>query len=285
MFGFISKSWRSNLLFLSLLFVLIGFTAAESANVVEVDSTSTSIESDKATGAEAVVGKIKDLIKVAINGPDPNILIERDAKDGIERLTDDNYVEMVEHPFGGGKEDEFWVVLVHGKLSDLHTETIMDYHKNATDLAKADSELNNVRWARLDYITSWRTCTRWMLFKPPIIVIISDQGKTLRFIKTISLGKEPENLYNVMKKDIYKVVTPWEGRWSPSGNRSFLLEYYIFVQEKISRVTNRIPSWAMLPLSGLFAQQLMAWLHGTPTPPNAVTREQTVTITEEKKED
>ncbi|WWC57946.1 uncharacterized protein I303_100481 [Kwoniella dejecticola CBS 10117] len=254
-----STSWRSNLLFLSLFtfFILGGLVSATDAaaesNVVDAD--------DSASKPEGLGGTIKHLLKVAIKGADPISFAKRDAEDGIERITDDNYVDLVEHSLGGGLENEVWVVLVHGRLTDPATETIMEYHKNASDLVKQDPESGNYRFARVDYITAWKTCTRWLLMRPPYLVIISESGLKLRFIPIQSLGKEPESLYQVIKGKMYEVVVPWNSRWSPDGDRSYLIEYYITAQDKISQLTNGIPSWVILAVTGVFTQQLMSWLH------------------------
>ncbi|WWD05965.1 hypothetical protein V865_004050 [Kwoniella europaea PYCC6329] len=288
-----THSWQSNLnlLFLSLLFTFL-VLGGVNVSAAELDDSSTPA---KSSGGEGILGTVKQIYKVAVNGPDPNLLYEKDAEDGIERLTDDNYVEKVERPLapsGDRKDDQVWVVLVHGKVTDAASNILLDYHKQASDLVKADPELKNVKFARLDYLTSWKTCTRWLLKRPPYLVFITSSGKQLRFGPTQSLGKGPESLYKVIKEKMYEVVLPWDGRWSPTGDRSYLIEYYIQAQETISKYTNGIPNWVILAFTGIVTQQLMSWLHGSSTPARApaaptgqrqVRREERVLVSEDKK--
>ncbi|OCF59785.1 hypothetical protein L486_02458 [Kwoniella mangroviensis CBS 10435] len=286
-----TRSWRSNLnlLFLSLLFTFL-VLGGVNVSATELDDSSTPA---KSSSGEGILGTVKHIYKVAVNGPDPNFIYEKDAEDGIERLTDDNYVEKVQRPLaliGERKDDELWVVLVHGKSTDAASNILLDYHKQASDLVKADPELENVKFARLDYITAWKTCTRWLLNRPPYLIFISSSGRQLRFVPTQSLGKEPERLYKVIKEKMYEVILPWDGRWSPTGDRSYLIEYYIRAHETISKYTNGIPNWMILAFTGIVTQQLMSWLHGPSTPARApgagatqVRREERVLVREEKR--
>ncbi|WWC66957.1 uncharacterized protein I206_100864 [Kwoniella pini CBS 10737] len=278
--GLNTTSWRSNLFFLSLLtfFIFGGFVNATAAG-------SEVINNDSPAKPEGVVGIVKRLIKVAINGQDAISFIKRDTEDGITRLTDDNYVDLVEHPLVQGLDDEVWVVLVHGRLTDPSTDVVLEYHKNASDLIKKDLELSNYKFARLDYLSSWKTCTKWLLMKPPTLVIISEKGKNIRFIPLPSLGKEPENLYKVLKDKMYEVILPWNTKWSPNGDRAYLIEYYITTQEKITKLTHGIPNWMILGLTGIISQQVMSWLHSS-NPSNStkkVVRQEKITIKEDKK--
>ncbi|WVW81659.1 hypothetical protein I302_103654 [Kwoniella bestiolae CBS 10118] len=283
-----TRSWQSNLLFLSLVFtflVLGGAGVGAAAAELNDDSPAQT----KTKSSEGILGTVKHLYNVAVKGPDPTLLYEKDATDGIERLTDDNYVDKVEHPLdvGGERKDEVWVVLVHGKAGDAASEMLLEYHKQASDLVKNDPEMGNVRFARLDYVSAWKTCTRWLLNRPPYLIIITSQGRHLRFIPTQSLGKEPSSLYSVIREKMYEVILPWNGRWSPGGDRSYIIEHYITLQETISKYTHNIPNWVILAFTGIVTQQLMSWLHSSPTPPTAqprqVRRVERVVIKEDKR--
>lgn len=104
-----------------------------------------------------------------------------DEKEGIERLTDDNWEEEVEYehiPFG---EDRVWIIILcvgaaryadqwadidrHGPPRDPLTPMFYDAHTNATALARKHNDLPHVRWARIDYITESILSTRWLVFK------------------------------------------------------------------------------------------------------------------------
>ncbi|WWC85687.1 uncharacterized protein L201_000553 [Kwoniella dendrophila CBS 6074] len=252
------------------------------------DQTSLNSITSPEEPSQGLLGTIKHIYNIAVNGPDNSLIYERDIKDGIERLTDENYAQLVE---SSTNEDEVWVVLVHGKPTDMASDKMLNYHKEAADLVKSDEKLNlnnNIRFARLDYMTAWKTCTRWLLTKPPYLVFISSSGEKLRFVPVHSLGKEPENLYKVIKDKMYEIVLPWNNRWSPGGDRSQYIEYYIIVQDKISKLTSGIPNWILVLGFGIFTQQLMSYLHTgsdrtrTSTSTTQVVREQKVVVKEDE---
>ncbi|OCF43780.1 hypothetical protein I317_02384 [Kwoniella heveanensis CBS 569] len=265
--------WQSNLnlprsssfLLLGLLLILSIFgvvAAAEDVSGLKGSAAESSPASPPRETAKSIAGLVKFLYNTAVNGPDNSAQYTRDQADGVERLTDEDYVRRVEYLFDGGSEDQVWIVLVHGRPNDPTSDAYLDAHSEAAKLAKSDESLSKFRWARLDYIAEWEICTKWLLMRPPYVVFISDKGRTLRFLKPSNLRPDPQILYDGIKSGNWETVPVWESRWAPGGDRAFLVEWYIKLSAHISRKTSKIPSWLLMAGGGIVAQQILSWLHG-----------------------
>ncbi|WVR03280.1 hypothetical protein IAU60_000271 [Kwoniella sp. DSM 27419] len=251
------KSWRSNLL--CLLVLAFVSAAVASANAVQDAQAESSPAATPIPADEGWFGFISRLTKVAINGPDYTVQYAKDKEDGVERLTDDNYVSEVEQ---SGDDAQVWVVLVHGRPEDAASQAFLHAHKEAAQQAKSDPTLQRVKWARLDFITHWQISTRWLLTKPPYLVFISHQGRDLRFLRPIDIRPEGDALFAAIKQGSWADVPIYKSRWAPGGDRAFLLEAYISASSWFSAKTARIPSWVFMLVGGMIVQQTMRWLHG-----------------------
>ncbi|WVQ93926.1 hypothetical protein IAU59_001004 [Kwoniella sp. CBS 9459] len=276
----IVPSWRSNLrvsssfsfTFLLLSLVLIsGFgrlAAAEDVALPAHDEAASSHEPAQAEeSSRSVSGLVKFLYDTAVNGPDTSARYARDQEDGVERLTDEDYVRRVEYLFDGGSEDQVWVVLVHGRPNDPTSDLYLEAHSKAAKKAKADESLSlsKYRWARIDYIAEWEICTKWLIMRPPYIVFISDKGRTLRFLSPRNVRPDTEVLYEGVTSGNWETVPAWDSRWAPGGDRAFLVEWYIKISSHISKRTSKIPNWLLMAGAGVFGQQILSWLHSGPT--------------------
>lgn len=115
---------------------------------------------------------------------------KRDAQDGITRFTDESGV-----PAGR------WLVLVHGVKQDPIDQHYLEAH---TAAAKAGWKL-----ARVDYMREWKLCTRWLVFRAPIMAIVD--GEDIRFLhhqQVLNLGKVLED---------WKAIPVWSSSFAPSG--------------------------------------------------------------------
>jgi len=53
----------------------------------------------------------------------------------------------------------------HGPKSDAMSRYFLDAQVNATILASEAEGLENVHWARIEYVTEVELCTKWLLFR------------------------------------------------------------------------------------------------------------------------
>ncbi|WVF66305.1 hypothetical protein IAT40_001045 [Kwoniella sp. CBS 6097] len=280
----IVPSWRSNLpLGFPFRFLLLSLLVASTLGLVAAAEDVSDLGSGENIAAscpapappqessKSIVGLVKFLYNTAVNGPSTSTTqYARDQEDGVERLTDEDYVRRVEYLFDGGSEDQVWVVLVHGRPNDPTSDVYLDAHSEAAKRAKAESDsdsltdasLSRFRWARIDYIAEWEICTKWLMMKPPYIIFISEKGRKLRFLSPSNVRPDPQILYDGVKSGSWESIPVWESRWAPGGDRAFLVEWYIKISSHISKRTSKIPSWLLMAGGGIFAQQILSWLHG-----------------------
>lgn len=53
----------------------------------------------------------------------------------------------------------------HGRPNEQPSETFLQAHTNATAIYHNSTNLGEIKWGRIDYITEWQLCTSWLLFK------------------------------------------------------------------------------------------------------------------------
>ncbi|KAK8844622.1 hypothetical protein IAR55_006469 [Kwoniella newhampshirensis] len=277
------RSWL--LSFLVTLFLLsISTVADESTIPSDASSTPAAASAAGDAGGEGVVDMVKRLVKAGLNGQTTDVEAQKEAdlKDGIVRLTDENIDEVIQ----GGSEDDVWLVLVHGLPTELESSKVVEVHKNTSILAKANTLRTEFKFARLNYVDEWKTCSRWMLFKPPWLVIITDKGEKLRFVRGNQIKTDPEILWTIFEKGNWDTAPLWESEWAKGGNRAWLIELYIDLTARITKYTARIPKWPLMILVSWAGQALLQWLHRprTPAPPAPGTPAPgRITITPEQK--
>nr|XP_031859903.1 uncharacterized protein CI109_004752 [Kwoniella shandongensis]KAA5526975.1 hypothetical protein CI109_004752 [Kwoniella shandongensis] len=270
-------SFRSLLLLLvTLLVVGLSTTAAESISTSE-DTPAPDTPAPAAAGG-GLFGLAKKLISVGINGQSTDLEAQRkqDSEDGIERLTDENIKDV----FESGTDDDVWVIAVHGLASDIPSANFVEIHKNASILANNNTKPldTNFRFARLNYQDEWKICSKWLLFKPPWLVIASKKGEELRFLRPAQVRADAELLWAVLENGRWTTAEVWQSKWSEGGSREWLVDLYINLTAKLYKYTANIPKWPLMILISMAGQYLLTWLHkpsgnnppaGTPGAPAA----------------
>jgi hypothetical protein len=97
--------------------------------------------------------------------------------------------------------------------------------------------MDHFRFARVDYMREAEICTRWLIFRSaglpptrrkgtvayplssPILVFVSDQGKTLRFAPKNLVGAGGEFVFEIMESGEWKKIPVWKSRYAPGGDR------------------------------------------------------------------
>lgn len=56
-------------------------------------------------------------------------------------------------------------------------------------------------------------------FSPPMLVVLKDRGKTLRFYKAGQIRLSDEMLYQFLKEEGWSKKEPWVSMYGPGGDR------------------------------------------------------------------
>lgn len=98
--------------------------------------------------------------------------------------------------------------------------------------------MDHFHFARVDYMREADICTRWLIFRSvhfctlesftnsfrsPVLAIVSDQGKTVRWAPKALVGAGGEFLFDVLQSEQWKILPVWQSRYAPGGDRYVLL--------------------------------------------------------------
>ncbi|CDZ97221.1 hypothetical protein [Phaffia rhodozyma] len=195
--------------------------------------------------------------------------VENDKIEGMIRLTDENYDELVEFEdlTSEEEEDRVWCVLIHGAKTDSLSEMFWKAHLGAKNVSLGDPhELDRVKFARIDYLNVTSVLTRWNVWKPPYIVFVSDRGQTLRFLGPRSIRPEGELLREVLVNDDWKKAPVWESEWAPKGSRGEFMRSFGYYFAIWNTLASRIPRFGWVMLSGLVSQSILRFMHRNDPP-------------------
>ncbi|RXK36671.1 hypothetical protein M231_06058 [Tremella mesenterica] len=162
------------------------------------------------TKSSALLNTAKRLFQVALGQTPVEDLLARDEADraaGVTRITRNNYEKLL--------TDGEWVILVHGK--DPLSPRFLEMHTNAS-LASQELSLG-IKWGRVDLIEETYISMRWLLFRPPYLVFISNSGHDLRFLSPRHVHPEGDRLLEFVEKKQWKDLPIWNSRYGPDGDR------------------------------------------------------------------
>ncbi|KAJ1308351.1 hypothetical protein OPQ81_004060 [Rhizoctonia solani] len=197
---------------------------------------------------------------------------ERGWDERIPLLTDSNYELLVKNEtFDSPEEAEkrtWFVVVTIGKqdtMSKLVDQAFDKAYQHALDAGDAE----HVKWARVDYLAETEITTEWMLWKPPTLIVIKNNGSTLRFYQPSQIVLDPTMLHKFIAIDAWKETEPWSGPWAPGGSRQPYLHTYAVISRKVYNVINAFPRWAILLVTGALGSFIINYFHkdnGGPKP-------------------
>jgi len=140
--------------------------------------------------------------------------------------------------------------------------TIFDQRfDEAYDLTAKANDLAHVKWGRIDYFNVTRITTKWNVWRGPLIVVLSDRGRTLRFLNTRQLRPQPDLMRSWLSKSGYLDIPVWKSVYGPGGEREYILDYLAIVCDKWYRFMTSFPSWMLYVGSGAMATLLVQFLH------------------------
>ncbi|KAJ9107066.1 hypothetical protein QFC19_002936 [Naganishia cerealis] len=191
-----------------------------------------------------------------------------DARDGFVRLTDDNFDELVVYErldltHDKVTEDErVWFFLVHGPPKDPASFVFWEAINNASIINQHPANhIKGLKWGRIDFLTELELTTRWLIFKPPMLVFATHRGTELRFVNARQMAANGTIIHRFLKEEMWRNLPVWQSRYGPGGDRAWMLTVYIKVNQLFTRLTDRIPSWLLVVISGIITQSMLTFMH------------------------
>ncbi|CEQ38766.1 SPOSA6832_00219 [Sporobolomyces salmonicolor] len=192
-------------------------------------------------------------------------------------LTDENWQTALatgteDNPFAIAlPDDNIWVVTVYGPdaISKAYAKAMDEVAMDNSSAAGGDLPVN-MRFARLSYGRETVLPTRWWLWRPPVIVIGTNNMQDLRFILTSHMRPHAASLCELLSKpEIWEKLPVWEGSLAPGGKFEPYLAQVAEVWARFHKATSRIPNVVLLMISGFLMNIVLGWLHGNGKKPAA----------------
>ncbi|KAI9632101.1 uncharacterized protein MKK02DRAFT_6909, partial [Dioszegia hungarica] len=202
----------------------------------------------------------KNLFNAAILGKAPvedtKLRDERDATDGVERLMKENWDQVTQ-----GSEEDVWVMHI-----DFVDFRYLDTHRNITRLTREHQKagkkgMDHFRFARVDYMREAEICTRWLIFSSPILVFVSDQGKTLRFAPKNLVGAGGDFVFEIMESGEWTRIPVWKSRYAPGGDRAHIVEFYLKSSDFVYAQSAKVPTLVWMGMFAAITQGFVKWMH------------------------
>ncbi|KAK4049623.1 hypothetical protein OIO90_005382 [Microbotryomycetes sp. JL221] len=189
----------------------------------------------------------------------------------IYDLTDENWDNVLR----SGKDDPFapslsalgentvWIVHVYAddpisKISSKAFEQVASHNSS-----QAGGTLpSNFRLARINYGSETVLPTRWWLWKPPVVVIATDNLQQLRFFTANQVPPYHEPLSNLIAaQEFWQQYPTWNSLLSPGGSLEpavvKLSHAWAWWHSKMSSV----PHFVLLMISGFIMNFVVSWFH------------------------
>ncbi|KAG8791066.1 hypothetical protein FRC12_010256 [Ceratobasidium sp. 428] len=189
---------------------------------------------------------------------------ERGWDERVPMLTDENYELLVKNEtFATPEEAEkrTWFVVVSIGKQDTMSKFVDEAFDTAYGMAIEAGDAPYVKWARVDYLAVTELTTEWMVWKPPTLIVIRDNGRSLRFYQPREIRLRPEMLHQFAAVEGWRETEPWSGPWAPGGSRQPYLHQYAVLSRKIYTTVNMFPRWALLLVTGGLASMIVSAFH------------------------
>ncbi|KAG9086034.1 hypothetical protein FRC06_003308 [Ceratobasidium sp. 370] len=189
---------------------------------------------------------------------------ERGWDERVPMLTDENYELLVKNEtFATPEEAEkrIWFVVVSIGKQDTMSRLVDEAFDTAYREAVEAGDAPHVKWARVDYLAVTELTTEWMVWKPPTLIVIRDNGRSLRFYQPNQIRLRPELLHQFVATEGWRETEPWSGPWAPGGSRQPYLHQYAVISRKIYTTINMFPRWVLLLITGGLGSLIVSAFH------------------------
>jgi len=103
--------------------------------------------------------------------------------------------------------------------------------------------------------------TKWAVWNAPVLVAVSERGKTLRFWRATQIRLRPELLREFLGSGMWEHTLPWQSSFAPGGNREFVMEWQAIIMTKLYNIIRVVPRWALYILTGILGSVIMNLVH------------------------
>ncbi|KAI0307073.1 hypothetical protein B0F90DRAFT_1684897 [Multifurca ochricompacta] len=183
----------------------------------------------------------------------------------IPLITDDNFNDVIVNEVltEDEEKDRVWLLIIttssaQGSGISLYADKQFDEAYNTTLI---ENDLPHVRWGRLDYMNVTHITTKWAVWSAPMLVAVSDRGRTLRFWRATQIRLRAEPLREYFKSGMWEHTPPWQTSFAPGGNREFVMEWQAIIMTKYYNIIRIVPRWALYILTGLLGSLVMNLVH------------------------
>ncbi|KAI0303993.1 hypothetical protein BC826DRAFT_1089259 [Russula brevipes] len=185
--------------------------------------------------------------------------------DRIPLVTDDNYDNLIVNEVLTKEEEKHRVWFLIITASSAQASAISLYADQQYDetynLTQIENDLPFVRWGRIDYMNVTHITTKWAVWNAPVLVAVSDRGKTLRFWRATQIRLRPELLREFLGSGMWEHTPPWQSSFAPGGNREFVMEWQAIIMTKLYNIIRVVPRWALYILTGILGSAIMNLVH------------------------
>ncbi|MBW0481087.1 hypothetical protein O181_020802 [Austropuccinia psidii MF-1] len=228
-------------------------------------------------------------------------------------ITDDNYQDVIQSELdsikpGWGSDDQtVWVISVVAtdRVSIIFEDTFDQLASNSSlaihppppkqrDDQVTISQLKpddpylfnpNIRFGRIDYMGKTDVIlTKWLIFKCPVMVVISNRGKELRFFKTGHSSPTSEVLGDFIRQGRWKLKPVWNSTFSPGNSKEWVLASLGQIFQTFHTLTDKAPGWLLMLVTSMLGSSLMQWLHTGQTKKSIKTKREKGSSSNLKKE-
>jgi len=188
----------------------------------------------------------------------------------VKDIDDDNWEKVL---LGEQARGMVWVIDIYGKedIHKLYSEGHVGVARQNSSAAGGDLQ-EFYKFGRFDYMKNDILTTLCLIFKPPILVVshLPDDAPSPATFKDLDLrfyplGRIPgsqEAQYQFLKEEIWREEQPWKyGYFSPDGPVSPVLLQLGKFFRWFHSITEKVPSWILLIVSGAVANLVLGWFH------------------------
>lgn len=119
-----------------------------------------------------------------------------------------------------------------------------------------------IRFGRIDYMAKTDfILTKWLIFKCPVLVIITNRGNDLRFFKTGSVPPTADHLGDFLRHERWLMKPTWNSTFSKGNAGEWVVTLAARMFQALHLLTDRVPGWMLMILSSMLGTSLMQWLH------------------------
>ncbi|KAF9782229.1 hypothetical protein BJ322DRAFT_204669 [Thelephora terrestris] len=184
----------------------------------------------------------------------------------IPLVTDDNYEDLITNEIFPSEEEEkervwFLIVTIQADQPRGLSQMFDEKFDAAYDISVKENDLPHVKWGRIDYINVTALTTKWVVWQAPRLVVLTDRGRTLRFLGPNEVRLDVDAMRSWLKDKTYLDHPTWNTSFAPGGSNEWMLDYFAQVLSFVYGQTTRVPRIVLIVGTGAIGTFLVQFLH------------------------